>query len=126
MPRVPQTQPYSHHRAGLTGQRDSDIPPDLENAANAVTAFVASPLHPEPNQLKVDHVATMLSLAGDGPVHKAAIKLLAPAYSQQEAEAIRTAWAPHLARPPDHPLAGGTLLRDIILQALCTPYPTTK
>jgi len=74
----------------------------------------------------VDHIATVLSLAVDGPVHKAAIKFLALAYSQQEAEAIWMAWAPHLAPPTDHPLAGGTPLRDTILQALCTPYPTTK
>ena len=36
------------------------------------------------------------------------------------------AWAPYLAPPPDHPLAGGTLLRETIMQSLCTPYPTTK
>ena len=74
----------------------------------------------------MDHIARVLSLAVDGPVHKAAIKLLTPAHYQQESEAIWTVWAPHLAPPPDHPLAGGTLLRDIILQALCTPYPTSK
>jgi hypothetical protein len=110
---------------GPMGQEDGDIPRELDRA-NLVKVFAASPLLPEPTLLKVDHVATLLALAVDGPVQKAAIKFLAPAYSQQEAEAIWTAWAPHLAPPPDHPMAGGTLLRDTILQALCTPYPTTK
>jgi hypothetical protein len=50
--------------------------------ANAITAFVASPLLLEPNKLKIGHIAALLRLAMEGPVQKAAIKLLAPAYSQ--------------------------------------------
>ena len=95
-------------------------PPAMARA-NAVTAFVASPLLPEPTKLGLNLITTLLALAVDGPVHKAVIKLLAPAYSQQEAEAIWTAWAPHLTPPPGHPLAGGTLLRDTIVQSMCTP-----
>ena len=53
--------------------------------ANAVTAFVASPLLPEPTKLGLNHITTLWALAVDGPVHKAVIKLLAPAYSLQEA-----------------------------------------
>jgi len=87
---------------------------------------MGSPLLPEPTRLKVGSIATLLALAVDGPVQKAAFKLIAPTYSQQEAEAIWFDWAPHFAPPPDHSLAGGTLLRDTILQVLCTPYPTTK
>ena len=94
--------------------------------ANAVTAFVASPLLFEPTQLRLNHITALLALAVDGPVHKVAIKLLAQAYSQQEAETIWTAWAPHLAPAPGRPLAGGTLLRDTIMQSVCTRYPTTK
>ena len=59
--------------------------------ANAGTALVAVPLLHEPNQLKMDHVTTLLVLAVDGPNHKTAIKLLAPAYPQLEAKAIWTA-----------------------------------
>ncbi len=40
-----------------------------------------SPPLPEPNQLEVDHISALLALAVDGHVHKAAIKLIAPAYS---------------------------------------------
>jgi hypothetical protein len=36
----------------------------------------------------MDNIAASMALAVDGSVQKAAIKLLAPAYSQQEAEAI--------------------------------------
>jgi len=87
---------------------------------------MGSPLLLEHKQLRVDHIATLLALAMDGPVQKAAFKLLALAYSQQEAEAIWTAWAPHFAPLPDNPLAGGTLLWDTMLQTLCTHYPTAK
>ncbi len=75
---------------GLTGQGDNDIPLDSART-NAVTAFVASPLLPEPNLIRVDHNATVLALAIDGSFHNEAVKLLAPAYSQQEAEAIWSA-----------------------------------
>jgi len=105
---------------GPIEQGDDDISPDMAHA-NTVTAFVASPLLHEPNQLRVDHITTLLVLAVDGPVHKAVVKLLAPAYPQQEAVAIWTTWAPHLAPPFGLPLAGGTLLRDTIVQSMCTP-----
>ncbi len=36
------------------------------------------------------------------------------------------AWALHFAPPPDHPMAGGTLLRATILRALCIHFPTAK
>jgi len=36
------------------------------------------------------------------------------------------AWAPHLAPPYDHLLAGGTLLRETIMLTICTPYPIAK
>ena len=65
----------------LTGQGDNDIPPNMARS-NAVTAFVASPLLPEPNKLMVDHITALLALEADGTVHKAAIKLVALAYSQ--------------------------------------------
>jgi hypothetical protein len=110
---------------GPAGQEDDDMPPEMARA-NAVTAFMAFPLLLEPNQLRADHIIALMALAVDGHVHKAAIKLLAPAYSQQEAEAIWTAWAPHHAPSPGHPLAGGTLLLETIMQSLYTPYPTAK
>ncbi len=69
-----------------TGQGDGEIPLDMARA-NAVTAFVA-PLLLEPNQLKIDHIAPLVALAVERPVNKSAIKLLAPAFSHQEAEAI--------------------------------------
>ncbi len=94
--------------------------------ANVVTAFIGSPLLPEHTQLMMDNIATLLALAVDGPAQNAALQLLALPYSQQEAEAIWISWAPHFAHSPDHPLVGGTLLRDTIMQALCTPYPTAK
>jgi hypothetical protein len=56
--------------------------------ASVVTAFIGSPLLPEPNPLKVDDIATLLALAVSGPVQKVAFKLFTPTYSQQEAEAI--------------------------------------
>jgi hypothetical protein len=67
-----------------------------------------------------------MALAVDGPKHKATIQLLAPAYSQKEAESIWTVWASRLSPPLDHPLAEGTLLQETVLQNLLTPFPSTK
>jgi len=84
--------------------------------------FVASTLLPEPNQLiRVDHISALLSLAVDEPILKAAIKLLAPANSQEEAEYAWATWAPHLSPTPDHPLAAGKLLRGAVMQTMRTP-----
>ena len=74
----------------------------------------------------MDHISALLALAVDGPIDKAVITFLDPAYSQQEAETVWAAWAPHLSTKPDHPLAARTLLRDAVLQILRTPYPSAK
>jgi len=110
---------------GPTGQEHDVVPPEVYRT-NVVAAFMGSPFLPKPNQLRADHIANLLAHGVDGPVQKVAFKLLATAYSQQEAKAIWTAWAPHLAPPLTTSLAGCTLLRDTVLQALCTHYPTTK
>jgi len=87
---------------------------------------VASPLLPERIQLWDNHISALLALAVDGQIHKAAIKLLAPTYSHQEAEAVWAVWAPHLSPSPNHPLAVGKLLRDAIVHILHTPCPKVK
>ena len=81
------TDPILPPPQGPTGQADDEFPPKMDRA-NAVRAFMGSPLLPEPNQLRMDDIATLLTLAVDGPVRKAIFKLLAPTYYQQEAEAI--------------------------------------
>jgi hypothetical protein len=110
---------------GPARREDAEVPPEVIRA-NVVTAFICSPLLLELAQLKMDHIATLLALAVEGLVQNAAFKLLALAYSHQEAEAIWTSWAPHFTPPSDHPLTGGMLLRDTVLLALCTPYPIAK
>ena len=72
---------------GSTGQADAKVPQELDRA-DEVTAFIGSPLFLEPAQLRMDNTVALLALAVDGAVQKASFKLLALAYSQQEAEAI--------------------------------------
>ena len=67
-----------------TGRENLDLSPDLIHA-NAVAAFVASPLFPEPDQLNVSHISALMALAIDEPAHKAAISLIAAEYSQKAA-----------------------------------------
>ncbi len=99
---------------GPTGQEEREISPNLARAS-AVTAFVASPLLHEPDKLKVDHISAFLALVVDGPIHKEAMKLLAPEYSQHLSFGFWAAWLPHLSPTPDHPPAASTMLRDVIL-----------
>ncbi len=47
--------------SGPTNQEDIELLPDLVRA-NAVTAFVAYPLLPDPDQLKVDHMSAILAV----------------------------------------------------------------
>jgi hypothetical protein len=107
----------------LGGHDATEITPEMLRA-NAAPAFIGSPLLPEPDRLRVDNIATLLSLSVEVPVQIATLRLLSPTYSQHEVEAIWTSWAPHFAPPNGHPLSGGTLLRDTILQALWTAFPT--
>ena len=74
----------------------------------------------------MDHISALLALAVNGLIHKESIKLLAPPYSQQEAEFVWAAWAPRLSPPPNHPLAAGTLLRDAFMQTMRILYPSAK
>jgi len=74
------TDPILPPPQGPTGQEDDEVPPELDRA-NVVTAFLGSSLLPEPSHLKMNNIATSPALAVDGPVQKAACKLLAPTYS---------------------------------------------
>ncbi len=74
---------------GPGGPDATETSPEMMRA-NAVTAFIGSPLLPEPYQLRVDNIATLLSLSVEDPAQKVAFRLFAPAYSRQEAEALWT------------------------------------
>ncbi len=56
--------------------------------ADAVTAFLASPLLPDPNQLRAYHITALLDMAVDGGAQKATMKVLAPEHSQRVAEKV--------------------------------------
>ncbi len=47
--------------------------------AEQIAAFVASPMMPTPNQVRMDHITFLLALVLRGDVHEAAVKLLMPA-----------------------------------------------
>jgi hypothetical protein len=55
---------------------------------DAITTFSGSPLFPEPSQLKVDHISTVLAMAVEGGTQKAAMKLTAPSHLVQAATMI--------------------------------------
>ena len=56
--------------------------------ANVVTAFQASPLLPEPDKLRFDHISAHMAMTVDGDAQNAAIRLLAPRYSQTVPEKV--------------------------------------
>ncbi len=47
-------------------------------------------------------------------------------YDLPTATLIWEKWAPYIAPPEGHPLAGGDLAKDLIVAALCKPSPTAK
>jgi len=71
--------------------------------AYAITAFMASPLLPDPDKLRVGHISALFAMAIEGHTQKAAIRLLAPEYSQAVAEKVWAAWEPHISPQPGHP-----------------------
>jgi hypothetical protein len=67
----------------------------------------------------------MAVLAPDnGPAQKRAVKILSMEYDQAAAALIWQAWAIHMDPPAGHPLAVGTLAKDLVLAALTKPFPT--
>jgi hypothetical protein len=57
---------------------------------DVVTAFLASPLLPDLDKLRVDHISALMALSVDGDTQKASIRLLAPKQSHTMAEKV---WA---------------------------------
>ena len=62
---------------GLGEPDDAEITPEMVRA-NAVTAFIGSPLFPEPDQLRDDNITTLLSLSVEGPAQKSGLSTLRP------------------------------------------------
>ncbi len=60
------TDPILPPPQGSKGQEADVVPPELDRAT-VVTFFIGSPLLLEPNQLRVDDIATLLALAVEGP-----------------------------------------------------------
>jgi hypothetical protein len=94
----------------------------------AITSFVASLLFPELNLLKIDHISVLMTLLStdNGPIQKQGTKLFSMEYDHVAADLIWQAWAPHISPPARHPLAMGTLAKDLVLAALTKPFPTAK
>ena len=47
-------------------------------------------------------------------------------YNQADAKLIRQVWAPHISPPAGHPLAVGTLAKELVQATLTKPFPTAK
>jgi hypothetical protein len=62
----------------------------------------------------------------NGEVQKQAVILLSMEYDQGAADMIWQAWAPHISPPEEHPLAVGTLAKDMVMATLFKPFPTAK
>ena len=127
--------PPSQRNAATTTETDNlDGAPVLETEEDvvpptrdeAVTAFLASPLLLEADELRIDHISALMVLisADNGGVQKQAIILLSMEYDQGTAYLIWQAWAPHISPPEEHPLAVGTLAKDLVMATLITPFPT--
>ena len=93
--------------------------------SEATTAFIGSPLLPEPEQLILGHISSLMALmaGGDGPACMKVVQLLSMEYDLPTATLIWETWAPYIAPPVGHPLAGHDLAKDLVLATLCKPFP---
>jgi hypothetical protein len=69
-------------------ENEEDVEPLTRE--EAVTAFVASPLLPEPNKLIIGHISALMALAAvaEGPTYKQAVKLLSLEYDLPTANLV--------------------------------------
>ena len=113
-----------HIQVEAPAQEDADpkAPPTL---SEATTAFIGSPLLPEPEQLIMGHISSLMALItrGDGPICVKFVQLLSMEYDFPTATLIWETWAPYIAPPVGHPLAGHDLAKDLVLATLCKPFP---
>ncbi len=80
---------------------------ELLSRSEAVTAFIADPLLPEPGKLIMGHISALMALASaeEGPIYKQAVKLLSMEHDISTATHIWETWAPYIA-PPGRTLVG--------------------
>ncbi len=102
------------HPVLITGASTSQVEaPEMENDDDAepptrdeaITAFVASPLLPEPENLVIGHISALMALMSvdNGPTRKQAAKLLSLEYDLPTANLIWEVWAPYIVPPEgDH------------------------
>ena len=81
------TWPVNLDGAPVQAAAKEDVP---LTRSEAVTAFIASPILLEPNQLRIDQISTLMAFAAadKGEVQKQAIKLLSMAYDQAAVDVI--------------------------------------
>jgi hypothetical protein len=89
-------------------------------------AFLAAPLLSDPDKLRLDHISAPLALIIEGPFQVAAIALLTPGRTPEEANNIRSAGEPHIRPRPTHPLTTATPVRDTFLAVICMEYNTKE
>ena len=85
--------------------------------AEVLADFQAAPLLPDPSQLRLDHISALLFFLLEGPSRSAAIILLTPGRSLEEAAVIWSAWEPCFRPPPPpptHHLSAENAARDSI------------
>jgi len=67
-----------------------------------------------------------VSSVDEEPTHKQVVKILSLEYDLPTANLIWEAWAPYIAPPEGHPLAGVDLAKDLVVATLCKPFSTAK
>ena len=55
-------------------------------------------------------------------MQEAAVKLLMPAQTPEQAAKIWAIWGPYFFPPLGHPLAGENAIRDVVIAALISAY----
>jgi hypothetical protein len=79
----------------------------LQIKEEARAAFLKQPVLPEPNQLELNHISTLIALLVEGEWGETVTRLLATSVPKKTASAIWNTWIPYLSHPPLPPDGGG-------------------
>ena len=87
-----------------------------------MATFQEAPFLPDPSQLRLDHITAMLALLLGEPLRTSPLQMLYPSYTPADLTYIWSVWDPHIRPPSPHPLAEGTLAKNIVLAFLRMDY----
>ena len=96
-------------------------PSPLHFREEALTAFLAQPMLPEPEPLELNHVSALLALLVEGAWGETITQVIAAPMLKKQASTIWNTWRPYLFHPPSHP-TGEAAVKEEMIRLLTSTY----